>query len=50
MSKQITLKLSQEEAQIVKDILEQHQEGYSKKFPPERIVSVRNVIEKLTSS
>ena len=48
MTKQITLKLSQEEAQIVKDILEVHQIGYSKEFPPDRIVSVRNVIEKLS--
>ena len=47
MTKQITVKLSQEEANIVKDILEKHQEGYSKQFPPERIISVRNVIEKL---
>lgn len=47
MTKQITIKLSQEESQIVKDILEQHQKGYSKEFPPKRIVSLRNVIEKL---
>ena len=48
MTKQITLKLSQEEAQIVKDILEVHQTGYSKEFPPDRIVSVRNIIERLS--
>jgi hypothetical protein len=47
MTKQISLKISQEEAQIVKEILVQHQEGYSKEFPPERIVSVRDVIKKL---
>lgn len=46
-TKQIVVKLSQEEANIVSDILKQHQQGYSKEFPPERIVSVRNVIEKL---
>jgi hypothetical protein len=50
MSKQITIKLSQEEAKIVQDILEHHQLGYSLEFPPERIVSVRNVIKKISQS
>jgi len=47
--KQISIKLSHEEVEIVKDILEKHQEGYSYKHPPERIISVRNVIEKLNT-
>ena len=48
MIKQITLKLSQEEAQIIKEILEVHKTGYTKQFPPDIIISVRNVIEKLS--
>ena len=48
MSKQESLKLSKEDAEIIKDILEEYQKGYSKEFPPERIVSVRSIIERLS--
>jgi hypothetical protein len=48
MSKKTDLKLTQEETEILKDILINHQVGYSYEHPPERIVSVRSIIERLS--
>lgn len=48
MSKQKTLKLTEEETEILKDILINHQVGYSYEHPPERIVLVRSIIERLS--
>lgn len=48
MTKQVTLKLTQEESKILKNILINHQVGYSYEYPPERIVLVRSIVERLS--
>lgn len=41
----IKVEISKESAQYVLDILVNHQNGYSKEYPPERILKIREVID-----
>jgi hypothetical protein len=46
-SDSITLKLSKETASSIRDILFDHQKGYSSEYCPDRIVKIRNVVSTL---
>lgn len=46
-SDSITLKLSKETASSIRNILFDHQKGYSYEHCPDRIIQVRNVINTL---
>lgn len=43
--KQITIKVSEQTALDIRDILFDHQRGYSYEHVPERIVKIRSVID-----
>jgi hypothetical protein len=45
--KQVTIKLDVRQAAAVRQILFEHQKGYSYEFPSERINDVRDVIRNL---
>lgn len=46
-SKQVTIKMDVRSAAAVRQILFEHQDGYSYEFPSERITDVRKVIQEL---
>lgn len=46
-TKQVTIKLDLRSAAVVRQILFEHQVGYSYEFPSERINDIRRVIKEL---
>lgn len=50
MKDKIKLETSKETAEFVLDVLIDHQKGYSNDVPPERILKIREFINKLSEN
>ena len=46
----VTIKLTTQQAAEIRQILYEHQKGYSYEFVPERITTVRSVIQEIDDS
>jgi hypothetical protein len=47
MEKSVSITMNLRSAAVIRQILFEHQKGYSYEFPPERINDVRNVIQEI---
>ena len=47
---EVTIKLTAQQAAEIRQILYEHQKGYSYEFTPERITTVRSVIQEIDDS
>ena len=47
MDKKVSIKMDLRAAAAIRQILFEHQKGYSYEFVPERVVDIRNVIQDL---
>lgn len=50
MKDTIKLEISKETAEVVFDVLMEHQKDYSVEFPTERILKIRGLIDKLSKN